>query len=146
MDQDNTLLNEGLNNSSEVPANEVSDILPTEENIPSEEITPEIPEINFAVLKTEEIVAEMQKLIETCPTGQIKEVMEKLPEIFEKMCIRDSAYPWHKSVNADLIGSAFFIKMSRLKRKHSIDISRKRFCFTISPVYRTCLLYTSRCV
>ena len=84
MDQDNTLLNEGLNNSSEVPANEVSDILPTEENIPSEEITPEIPEINFAVLKTEEIVAEMQKLIETCPTGQIKDVMEKLPEIFEK--------------------------------------------------------------
>lgn len=74
----------GLNNSSEVPANEVSDILPTEENIPSEEITPEIPEINFAVLKTEEIVAEMQKLIETCPTGQIKDVMEKLPEIFEK--------------------------------------------------------------
>ena len=84
MDQDNTLLNEGLNNSSEVPANEVSGILPTEENIPSEEITPEIPEINFAVLKTEEIVAEMQKLIETCPTGQIKDVMEKLPEIFEK--------------------------------------------------------------
>lgn len=84
MDQDNTLLNEGLNNSSEVPANEVSDILPTEENIPSEEIKPEIPEINFAVLKTEEIVAEMQKLIETCPTGQIKDVMEKLPEIFEK--------------------------------------------------------------
>lgn len=84
MDQDNTLLNEGLNNSSEVPANEVSDILPTEENIPSEEITPEIPEINFAVLKTEEIVAEMQKLIETCPMGQIKDVMEKLPEIFEK--------------------------------------------------------------
>ena len=84
MDQDNTLQNEGLNNSSEVPANEVSDILPTEENIPSEEITPEIPEINFAVLKTEEIVAEMQKLIETCPTGQIKDVMEKLPEIFEK--------------------------------------------------------------
>ncbi len=84
MDQDNTLLNEGLNNSSEVPANEVSDILPTEENIPSEEITPEIPEINFAVLKTEEIVAEMQKLIETCPTGQIKDVMEKLQEIFEK--------------------------------------------------------------
>ena len=84
MDQDNTLLNEGLNNSSEVPATEVSDILPTEENIPSEEITPEIPEINFAVLKTEEIVAEMQKLIETCPTGQIKDVMEKLPEIFEK--------------------------------------------------------------
>lgn len=78
MDQDNTLLNEGLNNSSEVPANEVSDILP------SEEIKPEIPEINFAVLKTEEIVAEMQKLIETCPTGQIKDVMEKLPEIFEK--------------------------------------------------------------
>lgn len=86
MDQDNTLLNEGLNNSSEVPANEVSDILPTEENIPSEEIKPEIPEINFAVLKTEEIVAEMQKLIETCPTGQIKDVMEKLPEIFEKQC------------------------------------------------------------
>ncbi|WP_418535034.1 DUF349 domain-containing protein [Odoribacter laneus] len=84
MDQDNTLLNEGLNNSSEVPANEVSDILPTEENIPSEEIKPEIPEINFAVLKTEEIVAEMQKLIETYPTGQIKDVMEKLPEIFEK--------------------------------------------------------------
>lgn len=84
MDQNNTLLNEGLNNSSEVPANEVSDILPTEENIPSEEIKPEIPEINFAVLKTEEIVAEMQKLIETCPTGQIKDVMEKLPEIFEK--------------------------------------------------------------
>ena len=84
MDQDNTLLNEGLNNSSEVPANEVSDILPTEENIPSEEIKPEIPEINFAVLKTEEIVAEMQKLIETCPAGQIKDVMEKLPEIFEK--------------------------------------------------------------
>ena len=84
MDQDNTLLNEGLNNSSEEPANEVSDILPTEENIPSEEIKPEIPEINFAVLKTEEIVAEMQKLIETCPTGQIKDVMEKLPEIFEK--------------------------------------------------------------
>lgn len=84
MDQDNTLLNEGLNNSSEVPANEVSDILPTGENIPSEEIKPEIPEINFAVLKTEEIVAEMQKLIETCPTGQIKDVMEKLPEIFEK--------------------------------------------------------------
>lgn len=84
MDQDNTLLNEGLNNSSEVPANEVSDILPTEENIPSEEIKPEIPEINFAVLKTEEIVAEMQKLIETCPMGQIKDVMEKLPEIFEK--------------------------------------------------------------
>lgn len=84
MDQDNTLLNEGLNNSSEVPANEVSDILPTEENIPSEEIKPEIPEINFAVLKTEEIVAEMQKLIETCPMGQIKDVIEKLPEIFEK--------------------------------------------------------------
>lgn len=84
MDQDNTLLNEGLNNSSEVPANEVSDILSTEENIPSEEIKPEIPEINFAVLKTEEIVAQMQKLIETCPTGQIKDVIEKLPEIFEK--------------------------------------------------------------
>lgn len=72
MDQDNTLLNEGLNNSSEVPANEVSDILPTEENIPSEEITPEIPEINFAVLKTEEIVAKCKSSLKPVRRGKLK--------------------------------------------------------------------------
>ncbi|WP_298612333.1 DUF349 domain-containing protein [uncultured Odoribacter sp.] len=89
MDQDNTLLNEEQTNSSEVSANEVNDVNPAEDNNATAETKPELPEIDFAVLKTEEIVAELQKLIENYPAGQVKDVVEKLPEIFEKQYKRE---------------------------------------------------------
>lgn len=83
MEQDNTLLNEELDNTSEVSANE------TETNIPEQPVTettnspgkPEIPNIDFSTLSTGEIVSELQKLIEQYSPGQIK--TDHLPEIFE---------------------------------------------------------------
>lgn len=88
MEQDNTLLNEEeLNKTSEVSAEtsvneekeEISGqpIAETEENTEKNEV----PEIDFSVLSTAEIVTELQKLIDHLSPSQIK--TDRLPEIFE---------------------------------------------------------------
>ena len=44
----------------------------------------EIPEIDFSNLSTGEIVREVQKLIEQYPVTALKEIMERVPDVFEK--------------------------------------------------------------
>lgn len=84
MEQDNTLLNEELNNTSEVPVNETENNVPEQSSSETAESPdkPEIPNVDFTLLTTQEIVAELQKLIEQCAPGQIK--TDHLPDIFEK--------------------------------------------------------------
>lgn len=84
MEQDNTLLNEELNNTSEVPANETESNVPEQSSSETAESPdkPEIPNVDFTLLSTREIVSELQKLIEQCAPGQIK--TDHLPDIFEK--------------------------------------------------------------
>lgn len=84
MEQDNTLLNEELNNTSEVPANETESNVPEQLSSETAESPdkPEIPNVDFTLLSTQEIVSELQKLIEQYAPGQIK--TDHLPDIFEK--------------------------------------------------------------
>lgn len=84
MEQDNTLLNEELNNTSEVPANETESNVPEQSSSETAESPdkPEIPNVDFTLLSTQEIVSELQKLIEQCAPGQIK--TDHLLDIFEK--------------------------------------------------------------
>ena len=84
MEQDNPLLNEELNNTSEVPANETESNVPDQLSSETAESPdkPEIPNVDFTLLSTQEIVSELQKLIEQYAPGQIK--TDHLPDIFEK--------------------------------------------------------------
>ena len=112
MENENTLLNEEQLNSSEVsekePVTENNEQHPVSENaeqeqpeaiVPDGDIQPEntpaeadetpesgqqqeIPVIDFSTLSTGEIVSEMQKLLNNHPVGQLKEQLEKLPDIF----------------------------------------------------------------
>lgn len=83
MEQDNTLLEEGAN-LSEVSANENETSVPQQPETTQRESDgkPEIPEINFSALQTEEIISEFRKLTEQFSPNQLK--LDKLPEIFEK--------------------------------------------------------------
>lgn len=84
MEQDNTLLNEELDNTSEVAANETESNVPEQSSPETAESPdkPEIPNVDFTLLSTQEIVSELQKLIEQCAPGQIK--IDHLPDVFEK--------------------------------------------------------------
>lgn len=86
MEQENTLPDGEVKNSPEVSENNIHTNSPEAEKIPQEENnpTPKMPEIDFTVSATEEIVSGMQKLIQEYPLGLIKDTIENLPEIFEK--------------------------------------------------------------
>ena len=73
-----------MNNTSEVPANETESNVPEQLSSETAESPdkPEIPNVDFTLLSTQEIVSELQKLIEQYAPGQIK--TDHLPDIFEK--------------------------------------------------------------
>ncbi len=84
MEQENMLQPEEEIKSSETPAEQsVSETETTPQVTEEEKNTPEIPDIDFSTLTTEEIVHQMQKLVSDYPVNLIKDVIESLPELFE---------------------------------------------------------------
>ncbi|WP_251621758.1 DUF349 domain-containing protein [Odoribacter lunatus] len=74
MEQENTL-----------PTGEITsipEVLDSENNISQPE-QPTLPDIDFTTLSTEEIINQLQELLNSFPTQQLKEVVDTLPEIFE---------------------------------------------------------------
>lgn len=72
--------------------NNITDINPADEQLTVNEKTTveaekeitEIPTIDFSILSTEEIVKHLQKLMEQYPVNSLKDIMDSLPEVFEK--------------------------------------------------------------
>ena len=84
MEQENMLQPEEEIQASETPVEQpVSETESTPKAIVEEKSTPEIPDIDFSTLTTEEIVHQMQKLVSEYPVNLIKDVIESLPELFE---------------------------------------------------------------
>lgn len=84
MEQENMLQPEEEIKSSETPAEQsVSETEATPQVTEEEKNTPEIPDIDFSTLTTEEIVHQMQKMVSDYPVNLIKDVIESLPELFE---------------------------------------------------------------
>lgn len=84
MEQENMLQPEEEIKSPETPAEQpVSETEATPKTTVEEKSTPEIPDIDFSTLTTEEIVHQMQKLVSEYPVNLIKDVIESLPELFE---------------------------------------------------------------
>lgn len=85
MEQENTLPEETINRPSEVSdtENNISQTDPVA--VPASEpvTTQALPDIDFTALTTEEIVTQLQKLVDTFPLLQLKEIMDSIPEIFE---------------------------------------------------------------
>lgn len=74
MEQENTL-----------PTGEITsipEVLDSENNISQPE-QPILPDIDFTTLSTEEIINQLQELLNSFPTQQLKEIVDTLPEIFE---------------------------------------------------------------
>lgn len=84
MEQENMLQPEEEIQASETPVKQpVSETESTPKAVVEEKSTPEIPDIDFSTLTTEEIVHQMQKLVSEYPVNLIKDVIESLPELFE---------------------------------------------------------------
>lgn len=84
MEQENMLQPEEEIQASETPVEQpVSETESTPKAVVEEKSTPEIPDIDFSTLTTEEIVHQMQKLVSEYPVNLIKDVIENLPELFE---------------------------------------------------------------
>ncbi len=84
MEQENMLQPEEEIQASETPVEQpVSETESTPKAVVEEKSTPEIPDIDFSTLTTEEIVHQMQKLVSEYPVNLIKDVIESLPELFE---------------------------------------------------------------
>lgn len=84
MEQENMLQPEEEIQASETPVEQpVSETESTPKAVVEEKSTPEIPDIDFSTLTTEEIVHQMQKLVSEYPVNLIKNVIESLPELFE---------------------------------------------------------------
>lgn len=85
MEQENTLAEEEINRPFEVSDietnishNELSTV-PASESVDSQAL----PDIDFTVLTTEEIVSQLQNLSDNFPLPRLKEIMDSIPEIFE---------------------------------------------------------------
>lgn len=84
MEQENLLQPEEEIKSSETPVEQpVSETEAPSKAVVEEKSTPEIPDIDFSTLTTEEIVHQMQKLVNEYPVNLIKDIIENLPEVFE---------------------------------------------------------------
>lgn len=84
MEQENMLQPEEEIQASETPVEQpVSETESRPKAVVEEKSTPEIPDIDFSTLTTEEIVHQMQKLVSEYPVNLIKDVIESLPELFE---------------------------------------------------------------
>ncbi len=84
MEQENMLQPEEEIQASETPVEQpVSETESTPKAVVEEKSTPEIPDIDFSTLTTEEIVHQMQRLVSEYPVNLIKDVIESLPELFE---------------------------------------------------------------
>ena len=87
MEQENSLIPEEEIKKPEISENDAT----TETVHPVEETTAEvvkeqqeIPEVDFSVLSTDEIIRQAQKLVNDYPLNSIKEIMDSLPEIFDR--------------------------------------------------------------
>lgn len=85
MVQENTLIPEEEIKNPEILENSINDELVTAESktVENTEEKKEIAEIDFSILSTEEIIRQAQKLFDNYPVASLKEVFERLPEIFE---------------------------------------------------------------
>ena len=87
MEQENSLIPE-----EEIKKPEISENDATTETVPPVEETTaevvkekqEIPEVDFSALSTDEIIRQAQKLVNDYPLNSIKEIMDSLPEIFDR--------------------------------------------------------------
>lgn len=85
MEQENSLIPE-----EEIKNPEILEISTNDEPVAAESKAvenakekKEVPEIDFSILSTEEIIRQAQKLINDYPVVSLKEIFEGLPEIFE---------------------------------------------------------------
>lgn len=83
MEQENMLQPEEIKTSETPVEQPVSETEATSKATVEEKSTPEIPDIDFSTLSTEEIIHQMQKLVNEYPVNLIKDVIESLPELFE---------------------------------------------------------------
>lgn len=86
MEQEKSLIPEEEIPTPEISENNVpEEIVETPESTPSEPVKDkkEIPDIDFSILSTEEIIRQTQKLVNDFPVTALKEIMEELPVIFE---------------------------------------------------------------
>lgn len=86
MEQENSLIPEEEIKTPEISENAVVAEPTTTENIVSEaeKEKKEIPEIDFSILSTQEIIRQAQKLVNNYPVASLKTIMEELPETFER--------------------------------------------------------------
>ena len=84
MEQENSLTPEEIKNP-ETLENKAPEESVSSENTVTEasKEKKEIPEIDFSVLTTEEMIRQAQRLVNDYPATSIKDIMESLPEIFE---------------------------------------------------------------
>lgn len=85
MEQENSLIPEEQIHTPESSENIVTPEPAAAESTPEEVKKEEsnLPDIDFSTLTTDEIIQYVQKIVNDYPAGAIKEVMDKLPEIFE---------------------------------------------------------------
>ena len=88
MEQEHNMMPENeVQKPETLTENAVNETVNAQENesakVENEKEQVEIPPIDFTNLSTADIVRQMQKLIEQYPVSALKEVMERLPEIFE---------------------------------------------------------------
>lgn len=85
MEQENMLQNEDIKNTGDVTDQSENSETPAQETPAGNETAAEqqLPAIDFTTLNTVEIITQAQHLAHDFPSGQIKDIMESLPEIFE---------------------------------------------------------------
>lgn len=85
MEQENMLKPEDEIKTPEISENQsVVEAEPAQKVAVEEKIeSPEIRDVDFTTLSTDEIVHQMQKMINEYPVNQIRDIIESLPELFE---------------------------------------------------------------
>ena len=85
MEQENSLIPEEEIKNPEILETSTNDepVVAESKAVENAKEKKEVPEIDFSILSTEEIIRQAQKLINDYPVVSLKEIFEGLPEIFE---------------------------------------------------------------
>ena len=84
MEQENSLIPEEEIKNPEILETSTNDepVVAESKAVENAKEKKEVPEIDFSILSTEEIIRQAQKLINDYPVVSLKEIFEGLPEIF----------------------------------------------------------------
>ena len=99
MEQENSLIPEEEIKNPEILETSTNDepVVAESKAVENAKEKKEVPEIDFSILSTEEIIRQAQKLINDYPVVSLKEIFEGLPEIFKTGIKRSMKNHWPKS-------------------------------------------------